>query len=131
MIIGWQLVKTYWCLLNDDIFDNEFLEFQALCVSVGFGIFQEALYELDGLFGPATCSGVMLGLVEADLFPFTIITLGRLELLGLAGTADTTRVTTEGNDLFVFQDIVKVSVSLGQFQACTTAWFGSVMLIWS
>ena len=44
--------------------------------------------------------------------------LGRLELFRLASTTDAARVTTEGNDLFVFHDIAEVSVSFGQFQAC-------------
>lgn len=46
---------TYGCLLNDDVFDNEFLEFQALGVSICFGILQEAGDEFDRFLGPATC----------------------------------------------------------------------------
>lgn len=46
------------------------------------------------------------------------LALGRLKLLGLASTTDTTRVTTKWNSLFVFHDITEVSVCLGQFYAC-------------
>lgn len=53
-----------------------------------------------------------------DLLPSTKVTLGRLELFGLASTTNATRITTEGNDLFVLHDIAEVSVCLGQFQAC-------------
>ena len=44
--------------------------------------------------------------------------MGRLELFCLASATDATRVTTEGNDLFVFHNIAEVGVRLGQFQAC-------------
>ena len=43
-------------------------------------------------------------------------TLGRLELLGLASTADATSEPTEGDDLLVLRDISKVSVGLGQLE---------------
>lgn len=62
---------------------------------------------------------VMLDLSSScDFPPSTKLTLGRLELFGLASTTDATRVTTEGNDLLVFHDIAEVSVRLGQFEAC-------------
>ena len=43
-------------------------------------------------------------------------TLGRLELLGLRGTANTTSEATERNDLLVLRDVTKVSVGLGQLE---------------
>ena len=43
-------------------------------------------------------------------------TLSLLELLGLAGAADTTSEPAEGNDLLVLGDIAKVSVRLGQLE---------------
>lgn len=47
----------------------------------------------------------------------TKFTLCRLKLFGLASATDATRKTAEGDNLFVFQDVAKVGVSLGQFQA--------------
>ena len=43
-------------------------------------------------------------------------TLRRLELLGLARTADTTSETTEWDDLLVVGDVTKVGVGLGQLE---------------
>lgn len=48
-------------------------------------------------------------------------TLCRLELLGLAGTANTTSKTTKGDDLLVFRDVTKVCVGLGQLETCNPA----------
>ena len=46
------------------------------------------------------------------------LTLSRLELLGLASTADTTRETAEGNDLLVFGNVAEVRVRLRELEAC-------------
>ena len=46
-------------------------------------------------------------------------TLGRLELLRLAGTADTTSKSAERNDLLVLLDITEVGVGLRELEAYT------------
>ena len=53
-------------------------------------------------------------------------TLCRLELLGLAGTANTTSETTEGDDLLVLRDVTKVSVGLGQLETYQQAAISSL-----
>ena len=45
-------------------------------------------------------------------------TLSRLELLGLAGAANTTREAAEGDDLLVVRDVAKVGVRLRELEAC-------------
>lgn len=109
--------KTYGRLLDNYVFDEKVFEFQALCVGIGLCILQEAGDELDGFLRPATCDR-MLGLSSGVMRK---LTLSRLELLCLASTTDTTRETTEGDDLFVFHDVAEVSVSLGQFHACRSS----------
>lgn len=44
-------------------------------------------------------------------------TLCRLELLGLASTADAASEPTEGDNLFVLSNVSKVSIGLGQLEA--------------
>ncbi len=44
-------------------------------------------------------------------------TLCRLELLRLAGTADTTIESPEGNNLIVLQDVTEVGICLWEFKA--------------
>ena len=44
-------------------------------------------------------------------------TLCRLELLRLAGTADTTIESPEGNNLIVLQDVTEVGIRLWEFKA--------------
>ena len=45
-------------------------------------------------------------------------TLSRLELLGLAGAANTTREAAEGDDLLVVRDVAKVGVRLRELESC-------------
>ena len=56
--------KTYGCLLDDYVFDDKVFKFKALCVSIGFGILQEAGDELDGFLRPATCGSDVRSLVD-------------------------------------------------------------------
>ena len=41
----------------------------------------------------------------------------RLELLRLAGTADTTIESPEGNNLLVLQDVTEIGIRLWEFKA--------------
>jgi hypothetical protein len=65
-------------------------------LSVAFSVLQEVSDELDRLNGPTT--------------------LGSTEFLGLRSTTNTTVELTEGNDLLVFGNVVKVGISLAQLQ---------------
>jgi hypothetical protein len=56
--------ETYGCLLDDYVFYDQFFKFQALCISIGLGILQEAGDELDGFLGPATCGSDVRTLVD-------------------------------------------------------------------
>lgn len=52
-----ELGETYRGLLDDDVFDDKFFEFQALGVGISLGVLQEAGNELDGFLRPTTCGG--------------------------------------------------------------------------
>ena len=74
--------------LDDDVVDHARVDVELGSLSVGLQVAQELAHGLDGLLGPPT--------------------LCVLEFLGLAGAADATAVSAEGDHLLVLEDVIHV-----------------------
>ena len=74
--------------LDDDVVDHARVDVELGSLSVGLKVEEELAHGLDGLLGPPT--------------------LRVLEFLGLAGAADATAVSAEGDHLLVLEDVIHV-----------------------
>ena len=62
-----RLGLTYGGLLDNNVLDDNILQFDALRISVRLGVLQETEDELDGLLGPATFGEMSVELVRMML----------------------------------------------------------------